>query len=275
MIPGILLAQKPKVPQPGKTYFFEIKNGTTRQGKLERSDSLYHYITDPATGPDKVYIQGIASFKEIKITADGYFANPHFSRYVFGPSAIPHPEGESYWNNLLFEYNTYQYGATDKLSVGMGGLLLTTLSGNVALAPNMKYSFRLSEKDHIAAGGLAFLFRLKHEKGLKTAALPFTVYTRGNSESNITAGLGWWVDDENSWSERPTYYLAGSRRISRNWVIQGEGFVLPTHVEPSTRLILLSMRNIRPTSCWDFGTLLVRLEDITIPLPVLGYTLKF
>ena len=272
-ISSAVLAQKVLSPEPGKTYLFEIKDGTTRQGKLDRQDSIFYYITNLATGPDKVYKQGVSRIKEIQVTEDGYFANPHYSRYVFGPSALPHPKGEWYWNNVLFEYNTLQYGITENLSVGMGGLLLTTLSGNVALMPNFKYSFSLAKKHQAAVGTLAFLFNFRGLNDQATAALPFGIYTYGDAESNITGGLGWWVDDENSWSRRPTYYMAGARRLSRNWVIQGEGFVLPNTAD--VRLLLLSMRNIRPTSCWDLGALLTRVEGVTVALPVIAYTLKF
>lgn len=267
------IAQKVLSPEPGKTYLFEIKDGTSRQGKLDRQDSLYFYITNQATGPEKVYKPGISHIKEIKVTADGYFANPHFSRHVFGPSALPHPRGEWYWNNLMIEYNTVQYGVSDKLSVGLGGLLFTTLSGNIALMPNFKYSIRLAEKQHAAIGSLAFLFRIKSGDGVSAAALPFGIYTYGDSEGSLTGGLGWWVDDKNSWSRNPTLYLAGARRLSRNWVIQSEGFLLPNTAD--IKLLLISMRYIRPTSSWDLGALLTRVEGVTIPLPVIGYTLKF
>ena len=272
-ISSAVLAQKVLSPEPGKTYLFEIKDGTTRQGKLDRQDSIFYYITNLATGPDKVYKQGVSRIKEIQVTEDGYFANPHYSRYVFGPSALPHPKGEWYWNNVLFEYNTMQYGISKNLSVGMGGLLLTTLSGNVALMPNFKYSFRLGDNHHAAVGSLAFLIKERRGGGFSRAALPFGIYTYGDAEANITAGLGWWVDDQDFWSRRPTYYLAGARRLSRNWVFQGEGFLVPN--ASNVRMLLVSMRNIRPTSCWDLGALITRAEGITIPLPVIAYTLKF
>lgn len=270
---SIATSQKIIAPENGRTYLFEIKDGTSRQGKLDSQDSLYFYITNQATGPDKVYKQGVSRIKEISVTAEGYFANPHYSRYVFGPSALPHPKGEWYWNNLLFEYNTLQYGITENFSAGMGGLLLTTLSGNLALMPNFKYSFRLADKHQAAIGSLGFLFNFRGLDGYSAAALPFGIYTYGGPEGNITAGLGWWFDDENSWSQRPTYYLAGARRVSRNWVFQSEGFLLPNTAD--VKLLLVSMRNIRPTSCWDLGALLTRVEGVTVPLPVIGYTQKF
>ncbi|MBM3178220.1 MAG: hypothetical protein FJZ78_09460 [Bacteroidetes bacterium] len=266
-------AQKVVVPEVGKTYLFEIKNGTSRQGKLDSLDATYYYITDQATGPDRVYKEGVSKIKEIRVSAKGFFANPHYSRYLFGPSAIPHPKAEFYWNNLLLEYNTVQYGVTNNFSVGFGGLLFTTLSGNIALTPNFKYSVKLAEKDHVAGGALAFIIRPDKENKVAKAALPFAVYTHGDSESNITAGLGWWVDDENSWAKSPTAYLAGSKRLSRNWMLQGEGFFLTN--EENISIFLISARNIRPTSSWDFGALVIKVSDTTIPLPAIGYTLKF
>ena len=273
LVSANLQAQKIIIPEVGKTYLFEIKNGTSRQGRLDSLDDTYYYITDQATGPDKVYKDGVSKIKEIRVSEKGFFANPHYSRYLFGPSAIPHPKGEFYWNNLLLEYNTVQYGVTNNFSVGFGGLLFTTLSGNIALTPNFKYSVKLAEKDHVAGGALAFIIRPDRNKEVSKAALPFAVYTHGDSEANITGGLGWWVDDENSWAKNPTAYVAGSKRLSRNWMLQGEGFFLSNG--ENVAIMLISARNIRPTSSWDFGALVIKAKDATVPVPAIGYTLKF
>lgn len=269
---GPLNAQNIIKPEIGKTYQFDIKNGTTKQGRLDSLDASYYYITDQATGPDKVYIEGVAKIKEIKVTEKGFFANPHYSRHVFGPSALPHPKGEYYWSNLMLEYNTIQYGATEKLSLGMSTLLFTSLSGIPVLLPNFKYSMKLRENQHLAVGGLGLFVDSKNEDP-SFATLPFSIFTSGTSEKNVSAGLGWWWDDKNGWSKSPTFYFAGSRRLSRNWVFQGEWFLPPNSND--LNLLLLSMRYIRPVSGWDFGALLIRYEDDTIALPVVGYTLKF
>jgi len=262
------------IPEVGKTYQFDIKNGSSKQGRLDSLDATYFYIIDQATGPDRVFKEGVSKIKEIRLTKNGFFANPHFSRHVFGPSAMPQPKGEVYWNNLLIEYNTVQYGVSDHLSVGMSTFLFTMLSGNLALMPNFKYSFKLKENRHLAVGALGFLWGFKNRTDETfRAALPFAVYTIGDSEANFSIGSGWLVSNEIGWSRSPTLYTAGSRRLSRNWVLQGEWFI-PSDVD-DINFFLLSMRYIKPVSSWDFGALITRFERSTAAIPVISYTIKF
>jgi hypothetical protein len=46
-----LIAQNNKILLPGKTYNFEIKDGTNRSGKLDSITADYYYIDNPAMGP--------------------------------------------------------------------------------------------------------------------------------------------------------------------------------------------------------------------------------
>ena len=78
-------AQNNKILLPGKTYNFEIKDGTNRSGKLDSTTADYYYIDNPAMGPDRIRKTGVSKIKEIKMTPNGTFANPHYSRDLFGP----------------------------------------------------------------------------------------------------------------------------------------------------------------------------------------------
>ena len=271
-----LKAQKDKVLLIGNTYNFEIKDGSNRNGRLDSITSDYYYINNPAIGPDRIRKMGVSKIKQIQLTKDGTFANPHYSRYLFGPSALPQPKGEVYWNNLDFEYNTLQVGVTENLSVGVGGLLLTSLfSGSAVLLPNFKYSFRINDKSHIAIGGLFLLLSGEKNFGSNvSAALPFLVYTYGNSEGNISAGAGWaHAGNSIGWAPKPTGYLAGMKRLARNWVFQGEGYLLNNTTDNS--IYIATFRNIKPSSSWDFGVIRLQAGGDVFAFPLIGYTLKF
>ena len=125
---------------------FEIKDGTNRSGRLDSTTADYYYINNPAIGVDRISKKNVSKIKEIHLNKDGTFSNPHYSRYLFGPSALPQTKGELYWNNVSFEYNTIQFGVTENLSMGVGGFLFTSLSGNLVLLPNVKYSFKITIK---------------------------------------------------------------------------------------------------------------------------------
>ena len=273
VISAQLNAQTSKLLTIGSSYTFEIKDGSNRSGRLDSTTTFYYFINNPAIGVDRISKSSVSKIKEIKLNIQGFFANPHYSRYFFGPSAIAQPKGEFYWNNVLLEYNTIQYGVSENLSVGVGGFLFNSLSGNVIMLPNAKYSFKLSEKSHIAIGGLMAIVHVKSSTSLNSAALPFVVYTYGNSEANLSVGAGWAHENEFGWAPKPTGFVAGMKRLSRNWVLQGEAFMFNNSTNNS--IYFTTLRYIRPSSSWDFGAMSFNFEDLKISLPVVGYTLKF
>ncbi|MCX6204155.1 MAG: hypothetical protein NTY43_07630 [Bacteroidetes bacterium] len=265
------MAQNVKQLTIGNNYSFEIKDGSNRSGRLDSLNTVYYYINNPSIGVDRISIKSVSKVKAIKLNKDGYFSNPHYSRYFFGPSAIPHPKGEVYWNNIWLEYNTIQYGVTDNFSVGMGGLLFTSLSGYPTLLPNAKYSFKLNEKSHIAVGGLMLVINTSSKTS--SASLPFVVYTYGDSEANISFGGGWAHEKTSGWSNRPTGYIAGIKRVARNWVVQGEAYLLNNST--ANTILLTTLRNIKPTSSWDFGAMILNFDGERSAVPIIGYTIKF
>lgn len=265
------MAQNVKQLTIGNNYSFEIKDGSNRSGRLDSLNTVYYYINNPSIGVDRIIIKSVSKVKAIKLNKDGYFSNPHYSRYFFGPSAIPHPKGEVYWNNIWLEYNTIQYGVTDNFSVGMGGLLFTSLSGYPTLLPNAKYSFKLNEKSHIAVGGLMLVINTSSKTS--SASLPFVVYTYGDSEANISFGGGWAHEKTSGWSNRPTGYIAGIKRVARNWVVQGEAYLLNNST--ANTILLTTLRNIKPTSSWDFGAMILNFDGERSAVPIIGYTIKF
>ena len=271
-----LMAQNNKIILPGHTYNFEIKDGSNRTGRLDSVTADYYYINNPAIGPDRIRKMEVSKIKEIQITKDGTFANPHYSRYLFGPSALPQTKGEVYWNNVDFEYNTLQVGVTENLSVGVGGLLFTSLfSGSVFLMPNFKYAFKIDEQSHIALGSIFLLVNGGKNFGSNvSASLPFMVYTYGNAEGNFSVGAGWAHSGSGyGWAPKPTGYMAGMKRFARNWVFQGEGYFLSNNTDNT--IYIATFRNIRPTSSWDFGFTRFQTGGSVFALPIVGYTLKF
>ena len=266
-----LFAQTGKLLLPGYTYVFEIKDGTNRSGRLDSTTAEYYYINNPAIGVDRISKKNVSKIKEIHLNKDGTFSNPHYSRYLFGPSALPQTKGELYWNNVSFEYNTIQFGVTENLSMGVGGFLFTSLSGYPTLLPNAKYSFKLNEKSHIAVGGLMLVINTSSKTS--SASLPFVVYTYGDSEANISFGGGWAHEKTSGWSNRPTGYIAGIKRVARNWVVQGEAYLLNNST--ANTILLTTLRNIKPTSSWDFGAMILNFDGERSAVPIIGYTIKF
>lgn len=286
--------------QTGQVYRFELIDGSNRSGVLDSVDGEFVYITNLVSGPDKFYRKAVSRARIQIIGKNGQFASPHYSRYVFGPSAIPQRKKELYWNNLWLEANTFQYGFTDNFSAGMGFGLFSTLAGYPLLMPNFKYGISLDEKNHVAVGtiGLITTDLFQYNTG---GALPFAVYTRGDEESQFSLGMGWLYDDGlfmyddglsndvNGWSKYPTLYAAGSHRVSRGWLLGGEFYALSYRddyydwltgtrisVSETTAIAMFYGRNIRPSSSWDFAicTVISPYGDV-VPFPLFGYTQRF
>lgn len=282
--------------QMGKTYRFDLVDGSSRTGVLDSADSEFMFITNVVSGPEKIYLSGVIKAKLFLVNESGKFANPHYSRYLFGPSAIPHKKGEVYWNNLWLEVNTVQVGITENLSVGMGSLLFSSLSGNLSLMPNFKYSIPLNEKTTLAVGNISLLLWPKNEVFFG-ATLPFAVATFGGSEANFSIGTGWAGTSEVStdtsgvgvrnfqWSDYPTVYAAVSKRLSRNWIFQLEGYGIAYNQEDwqgnvtqrTNGIALFSFRYIQPNSSWDFGGVVINDSgtEMNFAVPLIGYTQKF
>ena len=99
------------------------------------------------------------------------------------------------------------------------------------------------------------------------------VYTYGNAERNISVGAGWAYAGRGDWAPKPTGYVAGMKRFARNWVFQGEAYLLSNNTDNT--IYIATFRNVRPTSSWDFGVTRVKSGTVSFAIPLIGYTLKF
>jgi hypothetical protein len=279
--------------QVGQAYRFEMIDGSSRSGVLDSVDGEFVYLTNVVLGPDKFYRKAVSQARLQTIEKNGWFAAPN--GYLFGPSAIPLRKKELYWNNAWLEANRLQYGFTDHLSAGLGFGIYSALTGYAVLVPSVKYGVSLDEHHHVAVGAIGLIatepYRYRYNYG---GALPFAVYTYGDEESQLSAGLGWLYDDaflgwESGWSSFPSLYAAGSHRVSRRWLLGGEFCALTYNGEyydpwtetyytaaKSSVLAMFYGRNIRPSSSWNFALCaVVDLDGYVVPFPLLGYSHRF
>jgi hypothetical protein len=280
--------------QVGQVYRFEMIDGSNRSGVLDSVDGEFVYLTNLVLGPDKFYRKAVSRARLQAIEKNGSFAAPLPSGYVFGPSANPQRKKELYWNNAWLEANRFQYGFTDHFSAGVGFGVYSALTGYAVLVPSLKYGVSLDDHHHVAVGAIGLIATEQPFRYNYGGALPFAVYTYGDEESQLSAGLGWLYDDEflgweSGWSRFPTLYAAGSHRVSRGWLLGGEFCALTYNGEyydswtgtyytaaKSSVLALFYGRNIRPSSSWDFALCaVIDLDGYVIPFPLLGYSHRF
>ncbi|MGC9342205.1 MAG: hypothetical protein ACP5E3_05855 [Bacteroidales bacterium] len=114
----------------------------------------------------------------------------HNSRYFFAPSAYNLRKGELYYNTVYFLLHDIQYGISDNFSIGMG----TTILG-IPFYITPKLSIPLSEKSTLAIGDMMILGTWGSDF---FGNLLYGMYTRGNSQNNISLGAGWLSTNENN-----------------------------------------------------------------------------
>ena len=124
------------------------------------------------------------------------FPNPHGTRYLFAPSAIPLKPGEGYYQNVYLILDSFHVGVTKNLSFGAGFEFISTFSSLTSgtfnsiffVAP--KLGFKISEEFHAGGGviitGIPNLF----SSGYSVAGIAYGIGTIGNIEHNITGGIG-------------------------------------------------------------------------------------
>jgi hypothetical protein len=211
-----------------KSYCFTMIAGQKYCGQVVASDSLISLNT-VSLGIIKVNPKNI---KEVRDAADvkivngeEWFPNPHPNRYLFVPSAIPMKKGDGYFQNVMLDLNTMNYGITDNLSGGIGfavpwGFMAT-----------LKYGYKIGPKVHVGAGlmGAGTFYGI----GLGLAAA-YGLVTYGNMDNNLTFSTGYgFSSNGNGNGLQPTRYpmftLSGMTRLSNRISLVTENWAFSLH----------------------------------------------
>lgn len=198
------------------------------------------------------------------------FANPHDTRYFFGPSGIPIPKGKGYYQNVYVTLNFVNYGITDNFSIGGGFEFISTILGSPVWFLTPKLGFEVTEKLH-AGGGLL----MGGLAGEGVATLAYGVVTSGTSESNISLGAGYGLVD-GDFSRYPAIMLAGTHRVSRTIALLTENYLIPGDINDSFYFGIHGIRIMTKKSSFDIGILFIpQIADEIPALPYIGYVRVF
>jgi hypothetical protein len=169
-------------------------------------------------------------------------SNGHASRYVFSPSGFG-IEKDSAYLNVVGPLIDFQYGITDKVSVGIGTPFFLGVYGTAS------YHTQIADKLFVKTGALIGV--PTYGQGL--FALPFAVGTYGTPDNQFSLGLGYSSFNSDDFELNGTainiggYHQLGSRA----------GFVYEVWYLPNTETAIISP-NIRIYSkrdqrYWNFG----------------------
>jgi len=218
--------EKTNLTEKDSVYLITLNDGGEIIGKIISDDG--REITIVNSKNEKTIIpKYVIKSKEMMTNKNNsssglVYPNPHPSRYVFSPSALPLKKGEGYINAFYFLIWQAQYGITENFSLG-----LTTSWFLVPTFLNAKYTIALSEDLNIAVGGQ---FGKLYMSDDNSVALGFGTITYGTPESNISLNAGYGSYANNGIS---ILTLSGTQRIGKSASILGEvWYCQPNSADP-------------------------------------------
>ncbi|MDX5437597.1 MAG: hypothetical protein LPK03_10405, partial [Pontibacter sp.] len=197
-------------------WLVETKDGNVIQGVyLGQSEAGVRLLTQSA-GEITIPMDAIKSFRILDersfVNGEYWFENPNATRYLFSPSAFSLRKGEAYYQNTYLVLNSFNYGLTDRFTIGGGFELISTFLGDPVFFITPKYSFPISEKWHAGTGVLYVNSTAADDfSGL---GIGYGIVTYGNRDNNATLGVGFGAVD-GELSAEPVITASGMKRISR------------------------------------------------------------
>ena len=213
-----------------ENYRFELNDGTILTGNIMSETETTIEIHLPDIGLltiDRGKIKKIVPLDASKkVKKSFWFENPHATRLLFAPTAIPLKQGEAYYQNIYIVGNMFNVGVLNNLSIGGGFDFITMFARtdgdwNPMLNFNIKAGFKVSENFHMGVGGIYFTM-----VGEASAGILYGLGTVGSYNSNLTFGLGWGFVD-GTFEPKPFIMVGGMVRISEKLWFVSENWAAP------------------------------------------------
>jgi hypothetical protein len=232
-----------RIDDPALVYAVTLTNATTLIGRitLVSADSV-RVVSSAMTAT--VARREVRSVRAYPATAlhDGVLwpENPHATRLLFAPTAIPLRRGEGYVADFWIFFASAATGITDRFTLGAGMSLfpLDNFTDNLFYALP-KYTVVSQPRLKVALGALmaSVPWSSNDDGGRRRQSLGilYGVATTGSTESNLTLGAGWGYVG-GTLANKPVITVGGQHRatkrialISENWFVPfdngGGGFV--------------------------------------------------
>lgn len=192
-------------------------------------------------------------------------------RGFYLPSGFLLKRGEMEFRNMGFFYNSLEFGLTDNLNLGIGGIPL--LFANV-LQLKLRAGGSLGEFLHLSLNGNGYASLVLTEEILTGAALT-GVATLGTPDRHLNFGGGYGFGFGNPANEGILVaQLGGSYRFSPNWRFFLEG-ILPTN-QPGLLLISSGVNWMYREHRIEFGISFIRTDfQAAFPFPFVAYGGRF
>lgn len=252
-----------------KTVVIEMKSGDEYEGIIT-DENDENIVLKTVNGEINLIAKQVEKIKEPTKRRKNTLPNHHSTRYFFSPSAIPLKKKKGYYRNSMLTLNGVNYGVTNNISIGAGFEFISAIIGEPMWYITPKVGFKVSKNVHIG-GGVTLAGIVNNTK---IATIGYAVGTYGNSESNISLGIGYGFSS-NILSDYPSIMIGGTRRINKSLAFLSENYFFPS-TDLTDYVGIQGIRIISNNSAFDIGGMTVlRIAGIIPALPCAGYTRKF
>jgi hypothetical protein len=282
--------------ETGNSYCFKMSGGQEYCGMVMNQNDSSIQINTASIGkislvPSTVHEVSTTEDRKV-VNGQVWFKNPHGTRYLYMPTAIPLKKGEGYYQNSMLLLNTINYGVTDHLSIG-GGFLVP-----VAFMGTAKVGYEVAHKVHIGGGGVVAggFGGLNFGIGAGYGEITFG---DENINCSVAGGMGFSKQETYDYSnhsysrdwkfgKNPMFSISGMARVSNRVALVTENWFIPTQVghyngynSPTTytteyqALNAFGFRVMWEKNSLDFA--MVRMGGFAegLMLPYINYVFKF
>ena len=223
-----------RIDDPALVYAVTLSNATTLIGRvtLVSADSV-RVVSAAMTAT--VARREVRSVRAYPATAlhDGVLwpENPHATRLLFAPTAIPLRRGEGYVADFWIFFASAATGVTDRFTLGAGMSLLPldNFGDNIFYALP-KYTVVSQPRLKVALGALmASVPWTRSDDGNRrrqSLGILYGVATTGSPESNLTLGAGWGYVG-GTLANKPVLTVGGQHRATKRIALISENWFVP------------------------------------------------
>lgn len=258
---------------------------------ISQDDSLIYIKTESIAmlrlDPKKIKEVKPAGTRTV-VNGEVWFPNPHPTRYLFMPSAIPIKKGEGYYQNIWLLGNTVNYGITNHFSLGGG------IGFPLCYMISAKAGYKVAKNVHVAGGGVFAGAFYGINFGLGAA---YGAVTIGNDDNNFTLAGGYGLTRQlvssgaftsnYEWkpTPRPMFTASGMVRLANHFSLVTENWFFATqeHLNNSSMesfytyhaIASLGFRTMWQRSSFDLAAVRIGNTDTSLVIPYIDYVFKF
>jgi hypothetical protein len=223
-----------RLDDPTLVYAVTLTNATTLIGRitLVNADSVRVVSSAMTATVARREVRSVRAYPATALHGGVLWPeNPHATRLLFAPTAIPLRRGEGYVADFWIFFASAAVGVTDRFTMGAGMSLLPldNFADNIFYALP-KYTVISQPRLKVALGALmASVPWSSNDEGNRrrqSLGILYGVATTGSPESNLTLGAGWGYVG-GTLANKPVLTVGGQHRATKRIALISENWFVP------------------------------------------------